>query len=225
TNRLEQIHCGLEIRFVAPAERILNDDERCPPANRLGKPGPRIVIRIVNVCQEAADAEHELLPGCLKKDATAGLASVGATISIWSCRKSTAECMSPNPRQCSASCLPASSAEPTNPAASCGTSTVTRRSPKSVLGSKSIARARRIPEESTFTALAISVAAASAAAPFCASTVTLSAIPRLKLRPRQPLVAMPRIGDEASNSIVPSSSTCGDPLRATQSMSATTPTR
>ncbi len=41
------------------------------------------------------------------------------------------------------------------------------------------------------------VAAASAIAALSASTVTLSAMPSEKLRPRQPEVAMPRTGDEA----------------------------
>jgi len=44
------------------------------------------------------------------------------------------------------------------------------------------------------TALAMIVAAASATAARSASTVTASAIPREKLRPRQPLVAIPRTG-------------------------------
>ena len=48
-----------------------------------------------------------------------------------------------------------------------------------------------------FTRLATKVAAASAAAPVSASTVTESAIPSEKLRPRQPEVAIPRIGEEA----------------------------
>ena len=43
-------------------------------------------------------------------------------------------------------------------------------------------------------ALAITVAAASACAAVAASTVTASAMPSEKLRPRQPLVAMPRTG-------------------------------
>ena len=49
------------------------------------------------------------------------------------------------------------------------------------------------------------VAAASAAAAPSASTVTASAIPREKLRPRHPLVATPRTGSEACKVVVPNS--------------------
>ena len=47
---------------------------------------------------------------------------------------------------------------------------------------------------SSVTSLAISVAATSAEAASAASTVTESAMPKDRLRPRQPLVAMPRTG-------------------------------
>ena len=50
------------------------------------------------------------------------------------------------------------------------------------------------------TALAMIVAAASAAAARSASTVTASAIPREKLRPRHPLVAIPRTGSAGMHS-------------------------
>ena len=54
------------------------------------------------------------------------------------------------------------------------------------------------------TSLAIMVAAASAIAARCASTVTESAMPRDCERPRQPEVAMPRTGSPLAISMVAS---------------------
>ena len=73
---------------------------------------------------------------------------------------------------------------------------------------------------STSTALATIVAAASARAALVASTVTLSAMPSEKLRPRQPEVAMPRTGDAAAIVKRPSSGKPATPRRG----SAQTPT-
>ncbi len=73
---------------------------------------------------------------------------------------------------------------------------------------------------STSTALATIVAAASARDAVAARTVTLSAMPSEKLRPRQPDVAMPRTGDAASTAKRPAS---GAPSRP-RTGSAHTPT-
>lgn len=51
-----------------------------------------------------------------------------------------------------------------------------------------------MPASFTFTALAMMLAAASAPEAVRDGTVTLSAMPSEKLRPRQPLVAAPRTG-------------------------------
>ena len=79
---------------------------------------------------------------------------------------------------------------------------------------------RTMPGESTSTALATIVAAASAADALVARIVTLSAMPSEKLRPRQPEVATPRTGERASTAKRPAS---GAPARASAG-SATTPT-
>ena len=70
-----------------------------------------------------------------------------------------------------------------------------QRSPRSLSGARVAAGTRTMlgcPGRST--ALAMMVAAASAIAARSASTVTASAMPSEKLRPRQPLVAIPRTG-------------------------------
>ena len=90
------------------------------------------------------------------------------------------------------------------PVSSSPTACVTNRSPKSLSGARSQAGTRPTlgcPGRST--ALAITVAAASAIAAVSASTVTASAMPSEKLRPRQPLVAIPRIGSPDSIVVVP----------------------
>ena len=86
------------------------------------------------------------------------------------------------------------------------TSCVTRRSPRSLSGARLRAGTRTMsgcPGRST--ALAMMVAAASAIAARSASTVTASAMPSEKLRPRQPLVAIPRTGCAESSVAVPKS--------------------
>ena len=83
---------------------------------------------------------------------------------------------------------------------------VTSRSPRSLSGARLRAGTRTIlgcPGKST--ALAMMVAAASAIAARSARTVTASAMPSEKLRPRQPLVAMPRTGCAESSVAVPKS--------------------
>jgi hypothetical protein len=121
---------------------------------------------------------------------------------------------------------PVSSALFTCDGASGGTSTVTRVSPRSLSSLHSLAGRRWMASSSKSTALAITVAAASACAAVAASTVTLSAMPSEKLRPRQPLVATPRTGWSACSSNWPS--VVRMPLLSRQSkraMSANTPTR
>mgnify|MGYP001072572984 CR=1 FL=1 len=72
-------------------------------------------------------------------------------------------------------------------------------------------------------AFATMVAAASASAALRARTVALSAMPRLKLRPRQPLVATPRTGSAAATSKSPSNAARAP--RCARPRPATTPTR
>ena len=95
----------------------------------------------------------------------------------------------------SAKATPASSAAAISFGARWPTPRVTGLSPKSLSGWMSRAGTRVTagwPGRST--ALAMTVAAASATLACPASTVTASAMPREKDRPRHPLVAMPRTG-------------------------------
>ena len=112
--------------------------------------------------------------------------------------------MSPFNTRVSAAALPASNAVVTSQAESFPTPCVTRSSPRSLSGAKSQARTRTTlgcPGKST--ALAMTVAAASAKAAWSARTVTASAMPSEKLRPCQPLVAMPLTCWRESSAAVP----------------------
>src|SRR6218665_3140208 len=75
------------------------------------------------------------------------------------------------------------------------------------------------------TVLAITVAAASACAAVAANTVTLSAMPSEKLRPRQPLVATPRTGWSACSSNWPSVVSMPLSRQSKRARSANKPTR
>ena len=66
--------------------------------------------------------------------------------------------------------------------------------PKSLSSFTSEAGRFSIPGKSTSTSFAIKVAATSANAADSAKTVTASAMPKLRERPRQPEVAIPRTG-------------------------------
>ena len=111
------------------------------------------------------------------------------------CRQSSAATMRPAAISRAAARRPLASACATSASGSGGTAQVTRRSPRSLSSRTALAGRRTMRGSSTSTALATTVAAASAREALVASTVTASAMPSEKLRPRQPEVAMPRTGD------------------------------
>ena len=198
-----------------PGKWIANDRNRGSAAQWLFRHRPSFVENFFDADHVLADHHLRHAPGPFREPESRSVATVPATPTtrVSPCRLRAVERINPILSRSSAVRAPACRARFTSSHVNSPTACVTSRSPRSLSGASSQAGTRTIagwPGRST--ALAMIVAAASAAAARSASTVTASAIPREKLRPRHPLVAMPRTGSaEFTASSATSQQTKDDP--------------
>src|ERR1019366_1642436 len=194
TERLQRFHHRLDVFDVAAGIGIPDNGGGAAAAQRLRQARPVVVPDVFDRDDELAhvdlgqrgrsgDQHGAKLrgrdSGC-RRGATAGAPVPPSTTAKRPCSASTAAMM--RPRAISPRAASAPGAVSIAAAESSGTAQVTRRSPRSLSSRILLAGRRTMRPSSRSTALAITVAAASAAEALAASTVTESAMPSEKLR-------------------------------------------